>query len=285
MTPMRGWRWCPSGVLLATLGFAFVTAALPAARVSAQTVADAGSSRGPGRDALDRGIALLLQRRWVEALPHLEESTLLEPSPLGWFNLGLAYRGAGRIAAAVSAFERYIASPEPDAPPARLTALRAELPNLSRSIARLRVHVTPAGATIRVDGRPATMSGSEIRVDPGTHAIEFHLAGHESASREVNPTAGALVVLEIQLRPMVQAPTPVITAVPAVGPVIQPSSPSAVVRVGPDARQASGRRGWVLPVALLGGAAVAAAVILGVVVATSGTAPPMNGSWDTVREP
>jgi len=61
-------------------------------------------------------------------------------------------------------------------------------------------------------------------------------------------------------------------------------APGASQRVSAalDARRGNG---WVLPVAIAGGAAVATAVIVGVLVATRGEADPTPGSWTTVREP
>lgn len=316
------------------LGVATLAQAGPA---DAQPAPTTTTTRGPGRDALDRGLALLRQQRWVEAMPHLEESVRLESTPLGWFNLALAYRGAGRIAAAVQAFERYLAAPEADAPAARLTAIRGEVSGLLRSVARLQLTLTPATATVQVDGRQAAMSAGELRVDPGTHALAFEAAGFEPLRREVNLQAGATMVLELQLRPSapvaVTPREPVVAVAPAapitgqltvepsivnatvsvdgsprgVGPVTLTLPPgehrvevravdhavwsqSVQVRAGGAARlspgltRLGGGRGWVLPVAIAGGAAVATAVIVGVAVATRGVASPTQGSWGTTQE-
>jgi hypothetical protein len=235
-------------------------------------------------------------------MPHLEESVRLESSPLGWFNLALAYRGAGRIAAAVNAFERYLAAPEPEAPAVRLAAIRGELIGLLRSVARLQVSVTPPSATIRVDGREATMSNGELRVDPGTHAIAFEAPGYEPSRREVNLQAGATVVLDLQLHPI----APVAAAQPLAVPLtIAVAPPAPTVRERPDGTSSrpvqlqagnaerlnasvmpqSQGRGWVLPVVIASGAAVVTAVVIGVAFATRGMATPTQGSWDTRQEP
>lgn len=324
-------------VAWATLG---LSGALASFDAHAQPVPQVTTTRGPGRDALDRGLVLLRQQRWIEALPHLEESVRLESSPLGWFNLALAYRGAGRVAAAVQSFERYLAAPEPDAPAARLTAIRGEVTGLLRSVGRLQVSVTPANATIRVDGRDATMASGELRVDPGTHAIAFEAPGYEALRREVNLQAGATLVLELQLRPLAPVVTPVVVAATPVVAVaapavttgqltVEPSVPNAAVsvdgsarglgpvtlplplgehlvevraaghapwtravqvqaggvaRLSPNLTALPGGRGWVLPVAIAGGAAVATAVVIGVAFATRGTAAPTQGSWETRHE-
>ena len=266
-------------------------------------------------------------------MPHLEESLRLEPTPLAWFNLALAYRGARRVVAAIDAFERYLAAPEPAAPEVRLTAIRGEVSGLLRSVARLRLSVTPAAAAVRVDGRDVAASDGEVRVDPGTHALSVEAAGFEPMRREVSLQAGATVVLELQLRAVGSpadarpAPTP---RAPAEGRLaVEPSTPNAtvavdgtprglapivlslpvgehrvelraaehrpwsgdvVVREGGTARltptlaRLSGGRGWVLPVAIAGGAAVVTAAALGIAYATRGTAAPTQGYWETVTE-
>ncbi|MBI5513503.1 MAG: PEGA domain-containing protein [Deltaproteobacteria bacterium] len=303
------------------------------------------------REALDRGIQLLRGRRFVEALPSLEESVRLQPSALGWFNLGLACRGANRNAAAVSAFERYLAAPEAGASPARLDAVRAEVEALRRMLARVQVRLQPADAALRLDGREAGHGADPLRVDPGTHVLEASAPAHESYRREFTLQAGGQLELEIVLRPTpgsvpvapatavptppTPAPTPAPTSAPAAGPQdgelrVEPSVDGAAVAVDGTPRGAGavtlrlaagphrvevralrhrpwsreivvasggslrvlaaleadrGTPGWVLPTALVGGAALLAGVGLGVAWLARGAEPPSMGSWGTLVEP
>jgi len=200
------------------------------------------------RAAFTEGVALLRRERFVEAMPLLEEATRLDPTPTAWFDLALAYRGAGRIAAAATAFERYLAAPEPGAPEVRLRAIRDELSTLLRSVARLRIDVTPATATVRVDGREAQLSQGELRVDPGTHVLEIDAPEHLPARREITPQAGMSMMLEVRLQPRVaavtspaplppHAPTPAAPPPPSTGTVtIEPSVPGASVSIDGEAR-------------------------------------------------
>lgn len=285
---------------------------------------------------------MLRTQQFVQAMPLLEEAVRLDATATGWFNLALAYRGAGRIAGAVTAFERYLSAPEPNAPEARLRAIRDELPTLLRSVARLRVDVTPPNASVRVDGREAAMTHGELRVDPGTHVLEVNAAGHAPSRREITSQAGMTMVLEVHLTPSVAVtvpvpvPAPVAPAVvaPPAAPVtatltVEPSVPGASVTVDGESRgsgsvtltlpagahrvavnasghepwtrtlnlapgatqrisaslEARSSRGWVLPVAIAGSAAVVTGVVIGVLAATRGTAEPTSGSWAVVREP
>lgn len=276
-------------------------------------------------------------------MPLLEEALRLDPTPTVWFDLALAYRGAGRIAAAVTAFERYLTTPEADAPEARLRAIRDELPTLLRSVARLRLAITPADAVVRVDGREALRAGDEIRVDPGTHVLDVEAPNHQATRREITPQAGMTMMLEMHLQPLAVSvptappPTPVTpprVPTPAAAPAratvtVEPNVPTAsisidgvshgsglvtvplepgehqvvasaaghtpwrrTVMVTPGSSQrlsavltSRQRAGWVLPVAVAGGAMVATAVVVGILIATRGEADPTQGNWATVREP
>lgn len=221
-------------------------------------------------------------------MPHLEEAVRRHPTPRAWYNLALAYRGAGRIAAAVDAFDRYLAAPDPDELPARIVQIRAERTNLLRSVGRIQVNVTPADVAVRVDGREATLAGGEVRVDPGTHSLEFEAQGRQTLRREVNLQAGMTLVLELQLPPIEQRPAQPAapTATPVAGPiVVGPTVPGAAVRLTPSPEQPGRRRGWVLPVVIAGGAAVLTGIVVGVALATRGEAAPSQGTWETVREP
>ena len=111
--------------------------------------------RPGGSTAFDRGVAALEAGRYNDAVGDLEEAVRVEPTPLAVYNLGLAYRGVGRSADAVAAFERYLAAPERRATPAVLTAVRQEVEGLRARLALLVVETDPADATVTVDGRPS----------------------------------------------------------------------------------------------------------------------------------
>lgn len=309
--------------------------------VSASGAAHAQTPNDPrARQAFIDGVAALRAQRFVEAMPLLEDAVRIDPTPTGRFNLALAYRGAGRIAAAIATFERYLEAPEVGVPEARLRAIRDELPMLLRSVARLRIDVSPPSATLRVDGRETALVHGELRIDPGTHVLELDAADHAPARREITAQAGMTMMLELRLQPRALAtppPTNVASsgAPPAAAPpptgtlTLEPDVPGAVVSVDGASRgsgpltltlpagehrvlvTASGREpwsrmlhvvpgssqrvsaslttrgsnGWVLPVAIAGGAAVVTAVVIGVLAATRGDAEPTPASWAVVREP
>jgi hypothetical protein len=231
-----------------------------------------------GRDAFQRGLNLLRAERWLEAVPELEEAVRAEATPIRWYNLALAYRGAARAAAACDAFDRYLEQPEAGASEARLAAVRVEREALLGVVARVRLRVTPSSAALRVDGREAARVPAELRLDPGVHALEFTAPGHEPRRHELTLRSGGEVTLEFFLLPLPSPPPVTLAAVPS-----PPASLFAPPRHSPPAATTP-RRGWVLPVAIAGGVVAVTAIIIGVLFATRGIADPTVGDWDTVRE-
>lgn len=188
-------RWVSLCVVLAC-------AALPASS-SAQVATPAA------HPDLDEGIALLRQNRYGEAVTRLEVATRGE-HPLAWYNLALAYRGAGRLSQAIAAFERYLARPDANATAARLALIRAELPSLRRSMVSVQVRTTPADAALSVDGRPQPGGDGAVSLDPGPHVLEWSASGFQAQRRELSFLPGASAVLEIVLDP-IDAPAAAVT--------------------------------------------------------------------------
>ncbi len=267
------------------------------------------------RTAFERGFAALQSRRFAEAELALREAMRLRPTPVTQYNLGLALRGLGRYLDAIEVFEAYLRAPEARASPERLAAVRDELADIRRAVARVELALRPAAATVRVDGRPVEARASVVSLDPGRHVLDVEADGFERDHREVTLAPGAQVVLAITLRP--------VTAESRL--IVEPSVPEG--RVSIDARPVGGgrveesvapgehmvevravgyetwrrtvrvnervtlrvdaaltpvsgaSRGWVIPVAVGGGALVAAGLVTAIVLAARGDEEPIRGNW------
>jgi hypothetical protein len=183
------------------------------------TTVEAQPAEGEARIALDAGLELLQQRRYGEAITSLERAAALTRDPRVQYNLALAYRGAGRPTAAVQTFERYLASPDPRDPAARLAAIRGEVEALRRSLVPLRVQLAPPTAELRVDGRLTALTAEGATLDPGAHVLEWSAPGHVSQRQELTLVSGTPVTLEISLRELAAAvPTPAAVAPQAAAP-------------------------------------------------------------------
>ncbi|MBK6534358.1 MAG: PEGA domain-containing protein [Deltaproteobacteria bacterium] len=174
----------------------FVGPALVLALVGSSAQAQPRSGRSP---AFDRGVAALEAGRYGDAVGDLEEAVRTDPTPLAIYNLGLAYRGVGRSADAVAAFERYVGAPERRANPAVLAAVRQEIATLRARIATLIVDTDPPDATVTIDGRPASDGRGGVRLDAGAHIIEASAPGRRAQRQSVTLRAGVQERVTIRL--------------------------------------------------------------------------------------
>lgn len=300
---------------LARVGWLLAGLSGAALSVSAPSTAHAQRAPNPAREAFERGIAALEAQRYVDALAAFEESYRLRPSPVALYNVAVAQRGLGRIRDAIGTFERYLASPERGIDRARLQSIRAELDALRTQVVSLRLTVTPANATLLVDGRPMGEQRDEaLQLDPGRHVIEVSAEGYRTSRREVELRPGSTVVLEVTLESLGLGRIVVNSSVPsaiiridgrevATGSIDRLIAPGeheielraprhdvyrrtvrvtseGVVRV--DARLASegsGTRAWLVPTLIAAGVLVAAGVTFAVIYETAPAAP-RDVSWE-----
>lgn len=287
------------------------------------TVEVASAGEIEGRAAFDRGMISLVARRYSEAVAALRDALRLRPSPLTIYNLGLALRGTGDYIESVELFDRYLAAPEPNAPPDRLTAIRGEVAVLRRSIASIDISLDPASADLRLDGRSVRREGTVLRVDPGAHVLDVLSEGFVPDHRDVNLAPGAQMVLAVSLRRVASSgrlliepsvTTAVITVDGrrvGVGRIDEAYAEGThiveiaaqghqpfrrTVRVGStgvtrvDAALATSARDlprWVLPTAVVGGAVLlAGSIVLGVALSSgSPTGTTAGNIWERVNAP
>lgn len=172
--------------------------------------------------AYERGMESLNQQHYADAIVEFRESYRRNPLPDVLFNMALAFRGAGRIAAALGAFERYLAAAPTNAPPERVQAITQIVPQLEQQVGRIVLTLDPTDAAVRVDGRPVVMSTQlgdnndfvsidprdhSVRVDPGSHTVEVTAPGRRMASREVSLRGGSVERVAVQLE---AEPTPTV---------------------------------------------------------------------------
>lgn len=269
--------------------------------------------------AAQRGSTAFTARRYGEARLAFEEAVQREPTPQRLFALGQSCRLTSRYVEAIDAFERYLAAPEPNALPERLTAIRDQVAEMRRLLATLTLHATPASALVTLDGRTITSPLERAAIDPGPHVLELSAEGHRTERREINADSGAQLVFEVTLAAV---------AVEAPRLVVEPSVASAMVRIdgqtvgagrvaqsltpgdhaveieapgyevfrrtvrlgstGVTRMDASlqhrGLPGWVLPTAIAGGVLLVGGTVLGVWAATRDTSPELHPVWYFVDE-
>ena len=162
---------------------------------------------------LKRGAELIDADNLEGAVAEFEAAYRLVPSPSILHNFGVVYQGLGRRAAALDAFERFLAEADKAPPGTREHAQQASL-TLRREVAELRVHSDVAGAAIFVDGRKVGQVPHEkaIYLDPGPHHVSVEKPGVGTVHAErIEASAGQQVT--VAMRPAVPAPAPAVEAV------------------------------------------------------------------------
>jgi tetratricopeptide (TPR) repeat protein len=181
--------------------------------------------RAEARTKLVQGGELLKHGQFDEALQRFQEAYKLVPSPKIQYNFGLAYRGMGRKADALEAFERFLAEAPDASKETRQTAER-ERAQLLGQVTVLEVKVDLEGAEIFVDGRSyGTTHSSGIYLNPGPHQLSVEKAGEGPAYTErINALAGQRITVMARLArtPSAAPPSPRDSSPPRVEPLPPP---------------------------------------------------------------
>lgn len=145
----------------------------------------------------DRAVELSRVERHDEAIALYEQVLRYDDEPRVRRNLALAYRARGRDVEAVEQLDRYLAAPLPE-DRAHLSELHALLEDLRARLAVVAVRVTPAGAELRVDGRPRA-NVAELSLAAGPHTLELASPGFRALRRELDLRPGQRAELDVRL--------------------------------------------------------------------------------------
>jgi hypothetical protein len=145
--------------------------------VSAPVLADSKSDKADKLFA--KAKKLQAQKNYAEACPTFEEVDNLDPGIGAKLNTAKCYEDWGRLATAYRWYED-ASKMAGEANDARVGAIKKQIDNLDPDVPRLTLKVQPGAdpdvlATLTLDGKPVTDSAinTELRVDPGPHAVEF----------------------------------------------------------------------------------------------------------------
>jgi hypothetical protein len=124
------------------------------------------------RAKLVEGAQLLGQGEYEEALARFQEAYARVPSPKIFYNYGLAYRGLGRNAEAIGAFDRFLAEAG-DAGADKLADAEHRRAELLKKVGILEISSEVEGADILVDGTSygQTPRTAPIYLDSGNHLL------------------------------------------------------------------------------------------------------------------
>lgn len=175
-----------------------------------------------GRRTFAEGLQALDAGRIEAAISAFEASVAARESPPALYNLALAYRRADRLRDALQTFERYLdlTSKKADDPSVRHARALAE--ELRAALARLTVSVEGPARSLTIDGQaldPAVTQFGFV-LDPGAHRVVAVAADGRVVERRAELTRGAQLDIVVDLAP----PQPELTVpTPAPAPQAGPS--------------------------------------------------------------
>lgn len=140
------------------------------------------------REHFDRGVALIQDSRFAEAVAEFEESLRLRTSPPVLYNLGLGNRGMGKFLEAIERFEQFMENSDPTRHAEMRRSATELLAELRRDLSRATLTVRGGAAQVAVDGTAQSMSDGVHRLvlNPGTHLFEATRPGYQPARLSVN---------------------------------------------------------------------------------------------------
>ncbi|MCC7542732.1 MAG: PEGA domain-containing protein [Deltaproteobacteria bacterium] len=160
------------------------------------------------RTLFERGIQLIDEERWGEALEYLRRSRAIVERPSTVFNIAAALLRLGRPTEGIEALQAFLRIVDRNAEAQRYAEAQQMLTTAQGSVVRLTLTVSPAHARVRVDGTDREGEGPtrEILLDPGRRAVEATAPGFDSRTLTVEALPGARETRSITLQAAARAP-------------------------------------------------------------------------------
>lgn len=234
-----------------------IALALAWSPLRAEAAADA---RVAAKAKLVQGAESLKRGDYQEALQRYEEAYALVPSPKIHYNFGLVYRGLGRNADALSAFERFLSDAKDASPDTRAKAER-QREELVKNVGTLAVTCDVDGAEISIDGRShgTTPLKAPIYLDAGPHQLVVVKGGAQHNQR-LQVVAGKPLTVAARLASVPSAPPPMAVLPTPASPSVAGEAPAADASASETAASAGDSRTpptWMRPAAWISGSAAA----------------------------
>ncbi len=213
-------------------GVALVLALLPSVLAGPAIAEPSREDRAAALALFDDGRKLAGAKKYAEACPKFEASLRLDPGLGTLLNLSDCYEQIGRTASAWSGFRDAASQARATNQPDREKVARERAAALESKLSRVRIVVPAelAGAalTITRDGSPlpASLAGTPIPVDPGTHTIRVAAEGKEPWETTVDvPANGKTVDVKVPV-PASKPGSPAGTATAPAGTATAPAATS-----------------------------------------------------------
>lgn len=172
--------------------------ASPAASAPAIGTADEGV-RAQARARFQRGVEMIRNGQWSEAIAELEVARDLRATPPVHYNLALAQRAVGRYRAAAQSLRAFLRTVSASADPALVSQAESLLQDSAAAVCRLEITVDQPMAIVRVDGSVVDLTRGAIDLDPGEHTVAASAEGYASSERRVRLSRGSNSVASLSM--------------------------------------------------------------------------------------
>jgi hypothetical protein len=268
--------WRRSARVAGVLG---VLLSAPLARAAPGPARDGAGNKDAAEAKLVDGVDLLKTRSYHQALERFEQAYALLPSPLIFYDLGLAHLGLGDAPRALESFDRFLAE-APDAPADKrhkAERYRDELRG-QVSIVTLEADANVRAAELTVDGLSLGQVSLPRRLylAPGSHDVVARAEGSAQPAT-ISCVAGQALTFSLHLAP---APTPVVAAPTGQSPVspvggaavaqTQPPGAVEMIQSSPPVARDSWERPWALSAAAIGVVSIGVGIAFGLAARSDG---------------
>lgn len=179
-------------------------------------VRDANADTAAAQALFDAAKQLMIQGKYAEACPKLEESQRLDPGIGTQFNLATCYEQLGRTASAWSTFLEVAGAAKAAGQADREKVARQRATALEPKLVRMNITASesaPADLQVKRDGvlLGRAQLGTPVPVDPGKHRVEATAQGRKPFSTTIDITASSktetVAIPELAPGPPVPMPT------------------------------------------------------------------------------
>jgi hypothetical protein len=253
-----------------------VLSARPAGAASG-AAGDGVGSKDAAEAKLVDGVELLKTRSYHQALERFEQAYALLPSPLIFYDLGLAHLGLGDAPRASEAFDRFLAE-APDAPADKRRKAERYRDELRAQVSVVTLEANVSAADLTVDGLSLgrVPLPRRLYLAPGSHEVVARADGSAQPTT-ISCLAGQTLTFSLHLAP---PPAPVVAAPIGQSPVAplggaaaaqaRPPGAAEVLGTSPQIAHDGWARPWALSAAAVGVASIGVGIALGLAARSDG---------------
>jgi hypothetical protein len=165
---------------------------VPPAPAPAETTAQA-------RQHFDRGVTLIEDGQFAEAVVEFEASLAIRTSPPVLYNLGLSHRGMGKYLKAIERLEEFLGVADATRHAEMRRSATELLEQMRRDLAHANLTVRGGSVQVTIDDVAQSMSDGSHRLvlDPGPHVFAATRPGYRPARLTVNLERGSQTDFEL----------------------------------------------------------------------------------------